>query len=60
MYVLKKIHSFKAHDYEDLYKKVYNLDWIKDLDSKKTFSIRTKINSHKFQNTNYTTFPKIV
>ena len=55
MYVLKKVYSFKAHDYEILYKKVFNLDWTKYLDSKKTFSIRTKINSHKFQNTNYTT-----
>ena len=55
MYVLKKFHSFKSYDYDDLYKKVYNLNWTKNIGNQKTFSIRTKINSHKFQNLNYTT-----
>ena len=55
MYVLKKIHSFKSYNHDDLYKKVYNLNWTKNIGIKKTFSIRTKINSDKFKNLNYTT-----
>ena len=55
MYVLKKIHSFKAYDYSDLYQQAYKLDWSKNIGVKKTFSIRAKINSHKFQNSNFTT-----
>jgi len=55
MFVLKKLFFFKVNNYNDLYKKTSDYPWQKIIGSKKTFSIRSKINSGIFTNSNFTT-----
>ena len=55
MYLLKKLLSFKATNFDFLYTKVLHYQWESILDSSKTFSIRTKVKSKFFENSGYTT-----
>ena len=55
MFVLKKLYFFDAKNIDQLYKKIFKLPWSKIIGSKKTFSIRSKINSTVYKNSNFTT-----
>ena len=55
MFVLKKLFFLEANNYNELYKKILDFPWKKILDSEKTFSIRSKINSDIYTNSNFTT-----
>ena len=55
MYLLKKLLSFKATNFDFLYTKVLHYQWESILDSSKTFSIRIKVKSKFFENSGYTT-----
>ena len=50
MRLLKNIFSFNLQQPQDLYKSIYNLDWVKFIDVSKTFSIKTKLKSNLFNN----------
>ena len=50
MRLLKSIFSFNLQQPQDLYKSIYNLDWVKFIDVSKTFSIKTKLKSNLFNN----------
>jgi len=55
MFDLKKLFFLEANNYNDLYKKIFEYPWHKIINSKKTFSIRSKINSDLYTNSNFTT-----
>ena len=55
MYLLKKLLSFKATNFDFLYKKVLHYKWEEILNSSQNFSIRTKVKSKYFDNSGYTT-----
>jgi len=55
MFVLKKMFSFNAESNKKLYDLCYNFDWHKIIGSKKTFSLKSKINSKVFTHSNFTT-----
>lgn len=51
--VLMPIHHFKAKTPEELYNGVYNVDWEKYLDLKKTFSVQAIVNSSYFNHSQF-------
>ena len=55
MYLLKKLLSFKATNFDTLYNKVIRYKWELIFDSSKNFSIRIKVKSKSFENSGYTT-----
>ena len=55
MYVLKELCSFNASNDKTLYKICKNFKWSKLIDVNQTFSLKSKINSSFFKNSNFTT-----
>lgn len=51
--ILKPIHSFPVRDEEDLYKKIYDMDWAGYLSPDSTFAIDSTINSEAFTHSLY-------
>ena len=51
--IIKPVHSFKVHSEDDLYKKIYAMDWSEYLTTASTFAIDTTINSDKFTHSLY-------
>ncbi len=50
MRLLKNIFAFDLKKPQNLYRNIYNLDWLKFINVNKTFSIKTKLKSHLFNN----------
>ncbi|MEJ4087346.1 THUMP domain-containing class I SAM-dependent RNA methyltransferase [Galbibacter orientalis] len=46
--ILKPIHSFKVRDEQDLYDKIYKMDWTAYMSHSSTFAIDATVNSEKF------------
>lgn len=46
--ILKPIHSFKVRDEQDLYDKIYKMDWEAYMSYNNTFAIDATVNSEKF------------
>ncbi|WP_456867500.1 THUMP domain-containing class I SAM-dependent RNA methyltransferase [Galbibacter sp. BG1] len=46
--ILKPIHSFKVRDEQDLYDKIYKMDWEAYMSHSSTFAIDATVNSEKF------------
>lgn len=46
--ILKPIHSFKVKDEQDLYDKIYKIDWSVYMSNSSTFAIDATVNSEKF------------
>ena len=55
MFVLEKLYFLEANNYNELYEKIFEYPWQNIIGSKKTFSIRSKINSEIYTNPNFTT-----
>ncbi len=51
--IVKPVHSFSVVDENDLYKKIYRMDWSEYLSADTTFAIDTTINSENFTHSLY-------
>tara|TARA_R110002074_G_scaffold203432_11_gene371476 strand:- start:39425 stop:40600 length:1176 start_codon:yes stop_codon:yes gene_type:complete len=51
--IIKPIHSFRVRDENDLYKKIYAMDWTEYLSVSETFAIDTTVNSEEFTHSLY-------
>lgn len=51
--IVKPVHSFNVVDENDLYKKIYRMDWSEYLSADTTFAIDTTINSENFTHSLY-------
>ncbi|MFT7066999.1 MAG: putative N6-adenine-specific DNA methylase [Sediminicola sp.] len=51
--IVKPVHSFSVVDENDLYKKIYQMDWSEYLSADTTFAIDTTINSENFTHSLY-------
>lgn len=51
--IVKPVHSFSVVDENDLYKKIYKMDWSEYLTADTTFAIDTTINSENFTHSLY-------
>jgi len=51
--IIKPIHSFMVKNEDDLYRKIYNMDWSKYLSTDTTFAIDTTIKSDLFTHSLY-------
>ena len=51
--IVKPVHSFSVVDENDLYKKIYRMDWSEYLTADTTFAIDTTINSENFTHSLY-------
>ncbi|MGY8916320.1 MAG: THUMP domain-containing class I SAM-dependent RNA methyltransferase [Flavobacteriales bacterium] len=51
--IVKPVHSFNVVDENDLYKKIYRMDWSEYLTADTTFAIDTTINSENFTHSLY-------
>lgn len=51
--IVKPVHSFSVVDENDLYKKIYKMDWSEYLSADTTFAIDTTINSENFTHSLY-------
>ncbi|MEJ1222202.1 THUMP domain-containing class I SAM-dependent RNA methyltransferase [Sediminicola sp. 1XM1-17] len=51
--IVKPVHSFNVTDENDLYKKIYQMDWSEYLSADTTFAIDTTINSENFTHSLY-------
>jgi putative N6-adenine-specific DNA methylase len=51
--ILKPIENFIANDEDDLYKKVYNIDWQKYFSNNKTFALESTVHSTIFKHSHY-------
>lgn len=51
--IVKPVHSFNVVDENDLYKKIYQMDWSEYLSADTTFAIDTTINSENFTHSLY-------
>jgi len=51
--IIKPIHSFQVKDEQDLYQKIYALDWTTYLSPDTTFAIDTTVNSDNFTHSLY-------
>lgn len=51
--IIKPIHSFSVRDENDLYKKIYAMDWTEYLSVNETFAIDTTVNSEAFTHSLY-------
>lgn len=51
--IVKPVHSFSVVDENDLYKKIYQMDWSEYLTADTTFAIDTTINSENFTHSLY-------
>jgi putative N6-adenine-specific DNA methylase len=51
--IVKPIHSFQVRDENDLYKKIYEMNWFDYLSTDTTFAIDTTVNSENFTHSLY-------
>ena len=51
--IVKPIHSFSVRDENDLYKKIYQMDWFDYLSTDTTFAIDATVNSENFTHSLY-------
>ncbi|MCK0146854.1 THUMP domain-containing protein [Arenibacter sp. F26102] len=51
--IVKPIHSFRVRDENDLYKKIYAMDWFDYLSTSTTFAIDATVNSENFTHSLY-------
>tara|TARA_R110000868_G_scaffold2277_1_gene16953 strand:+ start:7390 stop:8553 length:1164 start_codon:yes stop_codon:yes gene_type:complete len=51
--IVKPIHSFRVRDENDLYKKIYAMDWFDYLSTSTTFAIGATVNSENFTHSLY-------
>ena len=51
--IVKPIHSFRVRDENDLYKKIYAIDWFDYLSTSTTFAIDATVNSENFTHSLY-------
>ncbi|WP_348506176.1 THUMP domain-containing protein, partial [Parasphingorhabdus sp.] len=51
--IIKPIHSFRVRDENDLYKKIYAMDWTEYLSVSETFAIDATVNSDQFTHSLY-------
>ncbi len=51
--IVKPIHSFRVRDENDLYKKIYAMDWFEYLSTSTTFAIDATVNSENFTHSLY-------
>ena len=51
--IVKPIHSFQVRDENDLYRKIYQMDWSDYLSTDTTFAIDTTVNSENFTHSLY-------
>ncbi len=51
--IIKPIHSFRVRDENDLYKKIYAMDWTEYLSVSETFAIDATVNSEQFTHSLY-------
>ncbi len=51
--IIKPIHSFKVGNEDDLYRKIYSMDWFNHLSTDTTFAIDATVNSDNFTHSLY-------
>lgn len=51
--ILKPIRSFKVFNENDLYKKLYNIDWTEYISAHNTFAVSAAVNSKLFNHSHY-------
>lgn len=51
--IIKPIHSFKVRNEDDLYRKIYAMDWFAYLSTETTFAIDATVNSENFTHSLY-------